>query len=92
MSDFGAVVLEEHVVYQGLPSSLDLTLLFSSPSQQPQSYEDFVEQDMSMIDEEFPESPVYFMLPSSSLGNRITSYGGYLRYSLFYEVNSPDGK
>ncbi|XP_064094479.1 laminin subunit alpha-like isoform X2 [Macrobrachium nipponense] len=91
MSEFRVVVLEQYLAYKGLQSSLDSSLLFSTISQLPEYSVDSVEQELGDLDVEFPESSAYFSLPLDYLGNRLTSYGGYLTYSLYYQVETSDG-
>ncbi|XP_078659257.1 laminin subunit alpha-2-like [Branchiostoma floridae x Branchiostoma belcheri] len=52
-----------------------------------------VEVDARSAAQELPFSPVYFNLPDNFLGNKITSYGGKLRYTVEYEddPNAPPG-
>ncbi|KAI8499214.1 Laminin subunit alpha-2, partial [Branchiostoma belcheri] len=52
-----------------------------------------VEVDARAAAQELPFSPVYFNLPDNFLGNKITSYGGKLRYTVEYEddPNAPPG-
>ncbi|XP_078599139.1 laminin subunit alpha-2-like isoform X15 [Branchiostoma floridae x Branchiostoma japonicum] len=55
--------------------------------------ENEVEVDARAAAQELPFSPVYFNLPDVFLGNKITSYGGKLRYTVEYEEdpNTPPG-
>ncbi|XP_066271321.1 laminin subunit alpha-2-like [Branchiostoma lanceolatum] len=55
--------------------------------------ENEVEVNARAAAQELPFSPVYFNLPDVFLGNKITSYGGKLRYTVEYEEdpNAPPG-
>ncbi|XP_035665261.1 laminin subunit alpha-2-like [Branchiostoma floridae] len=55
--------------------------------------ENEVEVDARAAAQELPFSPVYLSLPDVFLGNKITSYGGKLRYTVEYEEdpNTPPG-
>lgn len=90
MSAWDVVVVEESLISQGLSSPSETTLSFTSLAQPPTHYEDLILQELQGVEELFPEGHVFFTAPDVYLGNHITSYGGYLKYSLMF-VRGNDG-
>ncbi|XP_047502805.1 laminin subunit alpha-like isoform X1 [Penaeus chinensis] len=78
-------------------SSGESSLSFSSLAQEPSRYEELIVQDLSTIGNIFPEGHVFFSAHDIYLGNSISSYGGFFRYSLLFvkgdngtELTGPD--
>ncbi|KAK7086938.1 Laminin, alpha 5 [Halocaridina rubra] len=82
MSGFEVVVVQEPISYLNLLPTLESSLSFFSLNERPNFYPDLVQQDLSEVAESFPDSLVYFSIPPDYLGNKVTSYGGYMQYSL----------
>lgn len=65
-------------------SSGESSLSFSSLAQAPSRYDELIVQDLSNIGNIFPEGHVFFSAHDIYLGNSISSYGGFFRYSLLF--------
>lgn len=72
-------------------SSGESSLSFSSLAQAPSRYEELIVQDLANIDNIYPEGHVFFSADNIYLGNSISSYGGFFRYSLLF-VKGDNGK
>ncbi|CAL4059747.1 unnamed protein product, partial [Meganyctiphanes norvegica] len=70
------------------PSGASITI--SSLAEPPIEYEDLVVVDLTGVITSKFDGNVYFSAPQSFLGNRVTSYGGFLRYDIMY-VQGVDG-
>ncbi|XP_069958976.1 laminin subunit alpha isoform X2 [Cherax quadricarinatus] len=99
MSAWGVVAVESSLTpnAHGLPSLSRTTLTFASLAEPPTYYRDLIQQDLEGVEEFFPEGQIYFTAPAAYLGNHVSSYGGYLKYSLLViggedgsEVTGPD--
>ncbi|XP_042212496.1 laminin subunit alpha-like isoform X1 [Homarus americanus] len=82
MSAWSVIVVEQLVSSPGLSSQSLTALSFSSLDQQPTYYKDLIQQDMEGVDKHYPEGQIFFTAPAAYLGNHVSSYGGYLRYSI----------
>ncbi|XP_071537849.1 laminin subunit alpha isoform X2 [Panulirus ornatus] len=90
MSAWDVVVVDQSLTSQGLSSPSETTLTFTSLAQPPAHYEDLILQELKDVKDLFPEGHVFFTAPDAYLGNHITSYGGFLKYSLIF-VRGNDG-
>lgn len=89
MSAWSVVVISEVEQQQHLSYS-EPTLALSSLPQAPVYYQNLIQQDLGGAEEFHPEGQVFFAAPATYIGNHVTSYGGYLTYSLVF-VRGDDG-
>lgn len=90
MSAWTVVVVEQAQSSQLLSTPSQTTLSFSSLTEPPSYYKGLLLQDLENVEQYFPEGQIFFSAPSVYLGNHVTSYGGYLKYSLLF-VRGDDG-
>lgn len=79
------------VIEQTLSASAENSLSFSSLARAPDRFEELLVQDLQNVGNIYPEGHVFFSAPDIYLGNSISSYGGYLRYSLLF-IRAENGK
>lgn len=90
MSAWTVVVVEQSQSSQLLSSPSQTTLTYSSFADPPTFYKDLVQQDLTNV-KDLLDGQIFFSAPFGYLGNHVTSYGGYVKYSLLY-VRGDDGK